>query len=276
VSELKPGLSLPGALAVGPESPVQRTLVLLTEFFTDEPEPDIGSSDSKSCGLLVANHLMRLIEGCGLLNSQGLHSAAVSMLRPLEDALDCFAAVTTVEGAAERWSSGKLAPSEAAKAWTDAKPKSMKPPRGTLADYRRALRGQFARYVHCSYDLCLWDLFFDPDAREPKSGVISGIYKLNPDGAVIDANAHALDAHLTAHLLEFAGVVRIAYGGALRRDMSRLSELAGLQREITEIMERHNRHRCQDVMVPPEWHRSIPGADTGAIVRDRRDGEPLR
>ena len=58
------------------------------------------------------------------------------MLRPLEDALDCFAAVTMVKGAAERWSARNLKPSDAAKTWIETAGDSF------LAGYRKTLRGR--------------------------------------------------------------------------------------------------------------------------------------
>ena len=111
---LRAELSLPGAKAVGPSSPVHK-------FYHHPKISRLGAhtqyrtAASKSSGLLVGNHLFLLIDGCGLLNGSGLHWAAVTLLRPLEDALDCFAAVTMVKDAAERWSQRNLKPSDAAR-----------------------------------------------------------------------------------------------------------------------------------------------------------------
>jgi len=253
--KLQPDLSLPGAKAVGPSSPVQQSLALLRNFLSLEPTPDIATPSSKSSGLLVGNHLLHLISACGLLNGSGFHSAAVTLLRPLEDALDCFAAVTMVRGAAERWSERQLKPSDAAKMWTEIAGDTFNPVNSTLAEYRKTLRGQFAHYMHCSYDLCLWDLFFSPRARDPETGQLSGPYELNRGGHVIDSNAHAIDAHLTAHYLEFMAIVKRAYSQELGRPSVRLEELVRLEGEIIKIIERHNEHRCQNVLVPPEWRR---------------------
>jgi hypothetical protein len=232
--------------------------VLIRNFLSVEPSPDIATPSSKSCGLLVGNHLLHLTNACGLLNGSGHHSAAVTLLRPLEDALDCFAAVTMVKGAAERWSSRNLKPSDAAKLWTEAAGDTFSPVNTTLAEYRKTLRGQFAHYMHCSYDLCLWDLFFSPRARDPETGGLSGIYELNQDRSVIDSNAHAIDAHLTAHHLEFMAVLERAYSRELGQEPQRVRELSRLESEIVQIMERHNEHKCQDVLVPPEWRRGNP------------------
>lgn len=256
--KLQPELSLPGAKAVGPSSPVQKALAFVRNFLSLEPTPDIATPASKSSGLLVGNHLLHLISACGLLNGSGLHSAAVTLLRPLEDALDCFAAMTMVKGAAERWSARKLKPSEAAKLWTETADDTFSPINTTLAEYRKTLRGQFAHYMHCSYDLCLWDLFFSPRARDPETGQLSGPYELNQGGQVIDSNAHAIDAHLTAHHLEFIAILKRAYSHELGQEPTRFRELSRLESEVAQIMERHNEHKCQNVFVPPEWRRGNP------------------
>lgn len=253
--KLHPDLSLPGVNAVGPASPVQQSLAVLHKFLSTEPTPDIGTPNAKSSGLLVGNHLLHLMSACGLLNGSGHHSPAVTLLRPLEDALDCFAAVTMVNGAAELWSQRKLKPSKAAKMWTEIAGDTFKPVNTTLSEYRKALRGQFDHYMHCSYDLCLWDLFFSPRVRDPQTGALSGSYEINQGGRVINTNAHAIDAHLTAHHLECIAIVKRAYSQELGRESQQLQELARLETEIVEIMERHNKHKCQNVLIPPEWMR---------------------
>lgn len=254
----KPELSLAGEKAFGSSSPVQQALSLIRTFLSLEPAPDIATPASKSSGLLVGNHLLHLISACGLLNGSGLHSAAVTLLRPLEDALDCFAAVTMVDGAAERWSARKLKPSEAANLWIDKAGDIISPSNIALADYRKTLRGQFAHYMHCSYDLCLWDLYFNPLTRDNNTGQLSGTYELNKYGQVIDTNAHAIDAHLTAHHLEFMTILKRAYSVELGHDPIRYSAYIRLEKEIIKIMERHNEHKCQNVLVPPEWRRANP------------------
>ena len=192
---------------------------------------------------------------CGQLNVSGFHSAAVTLLRPLEDALDCFAAVTMVKDAAERWSSRQLKPSDAAKLWTKEADGLIDPVHTTLSEYRKVLRGQFAHYMHCSYDLCLWDLYFQPHSRDVSTGQISGTYEINRGGRVIDSNGHAIDAHLMAHHLEFMTILKHAYARDLGNDAVRSEKLSRLERDIVRIMEEHNEHECQNVLVPPEWQR---------------------
>ncbi len=167
-----------------------------------------------------------------------------------------------MKGAAERWSARDLKPSDAAKLWTTVAADIFAPATGRLPEYRKTLRGQFAHYSHCSYDLCMWDLYFSPHIRDAQTGKQAGPYELNYRGYVIDRNAHAIDAHLTAHLLEFIAILRRAYARALERDPTRSDELARLAIEITRIMEKHHEHKCQNVLVPPEWRRTTTGSAT--------------
>lgn len=252
---LRPDLSLPGAEVIGPSSPFPQALGLVEAFFGEEPEPVIATPSSKACGLLAGHHLCQLIGACGLLNVNGLHSSAVVLLRPLDDALDCFAAVTLVPGAAERWTSRDLKPSNAAKLWTAVAGDLFTSNGLSLPEYRRALREQFAHYMHCSYDLCLWDLFLEPLGEDPDTGRITGAYELNRQGKVINRNAHALDAHLTAHFLEFMTILRRAYVTEFDRRPELQAELDRLKKELVAIMERHAEHGCQNVLAPPEWQR---------------------
>lgn len=109
MNEQQSRLSLPGINAYGPGSPVLRARNWIKDFLATAPQPDIGTA-AKSDALLVGNHLLHLISGCGLLNGSGFHSAAVVLLRPMEDALDCFAAVSLIKDAAEQWSARRLKP----------------------------------------------------------------------------------------------------------------------------------------------------------------------
>lgn len=257
MKELIARVSPPGTKAIGPSSPVVQALGWIAKFLAAGPSTNLGTgSDSESA--LIANHLLHLIRGCGLLNGSGFHSAAVSLLRPMEDALDCFAAVALVPGAAEEWRSGRLRPSDAAKKWTAGRVADGFVSDGTsLPEYRRKLRGQFNSYSHCSHELCLWDLYFCPNEKQG-SGVVTGTLDLNTEPLVIDSNGHSIDAFLTAHLLEFIELIRLAYADVLHARRPELERLSMLEVEIIEIMERHNEHRCQEVDTPPEIRRLKP------------------
>jgi hypothetical protein len=246
-------LSRPGENVIGPFSPINRSIDWLDEFFASNPTPDLGTDASRSCGLLAANHLLQLLKACMLLNVSGMHSSAVVLLRSLEDVLDCFAAVTLVPGAAEDWTARTLKPSEAAKRWTALRDDEFTA-RGestTLAAYRKSARSTFNMYAHCTYDLCTWDLYQEPvpDSESDRHMVT---IELNRAGLVIDSNAHAIDAHLTAHLLEFMGIVPKAYHRRLHRSKGALSRLRELTSHVETVMKRHDSHGCQDVRTPPE------------------------
>ena len=75
-----------------------------------------------------------------------------------------------------------MKPSKAAKMWTEIAGDTFKPVNTTLG-IPKALRGQFDHYMHCSYDLCLWDLFFSPRVRDPQTGALSGSYEINQEAA---------------------------------------------------------------------------------------------
>ncbi len=248
-------LSPPGAKAIGPSSPVLQALHWITTFFASVPPTDVDA-ESSSDSALIANHLLHLIRGCGLLNGSGFHSAAVTLLRPMEDALDCFAAVSLVRGAGGEWKRGELRPSDAAKRWTTCSlADRFRPLNTSLPEYRKRLRGQFNPYSHCSRELCLWDLYFNPSAGEATGGSVKGTLDLNTKPFVIDSNAHSVDAFLTAHLLEFIELIKISYAKHLGAHDRKLAELCALEEQITHIMEKHNEHGCQEVRIPPEVAR---------------------
>jgi len=150
-----------------PDSPVQRAIKILNGFFSSKPQPVAPTEQARSCGEIIARHLLNLMAGCGMLNLSGLHSAAVVLFRPLEDAHDCLGAVTLIAGAAERWQDGLLSPAEAAKFW-HARLERRDPRTGVaLPDYRKNLRSLFNNLAHCSPVVTYWDVFREPHPSEP-------------------------------------------------------------------------------------------------------------
>ena len=257
---LKPRLLALGEAVVGPTSPVVRATVWLVKFFANDPVPDLGREVQEPARGL-ATHLLHLLQGASAGNLSGWHSVAASLLRSLEDALDCFAAVTIVPSAAKKWCAGRLRPSDAAKAWTplvhDMVAKNV-----PLPEYRRLLREMFNDYAHCCPELCAWNLYFLPKERNPQNGAVAGTLEPNLGNEVIESNAHAIDAHLTGHLLEFLVLVRHAYAKEINR-VGDVELLAGFLTEISEIMMKHDNHGCQEVRPPPEvrrlqFHNSAP------------------
>src|SRR5271165_3694184 len=202
---LRPSISASGTMGYGSRSPVQQALNWVERFFAQTPRPDIDTDRAQANGSLIATHLLHLIRGCGLLNGTGFHSAAVCLLRPMEDALDCFAAVTMVRDAAQQWDSGQMKASDAAKEWTPLAT-DMLHSELPLPDYRKYLRRDFNIYSHCSQQLCNWNFFFNPQTRDALTGKVQGTLVLNTQAEIIDSNGHAIDAFETAHLLEFVEV----------------------------------------------------------------------
>ena len=54
----------------------------------------------------------------GMINAAGYHSAAVTLMRSIEDALDCLFAVVQSDINANKWLNGELKASQAARTWT--------------------------------------------------------------------------------------------------------------------------------------------------------------
>lgn len=246
---MKPRISKPTKQIIGPSSPVQQALRWLKKFFGMRPIPDIAIEASSSCGNLIATHLLHLINGCGLLKGIGHNSAAASLFRPLEDVLDCFGATVMVPGAAEKWQSGRLKASDAAKAWTP-KVHDVLTQNITLSEYRKSLHKMFNNCSHCSYDLCLWNLYFNP--QEEEAGSARGTLELNLVPVVIDSNGHSIDAHLTPHILEFIILVKKGYSKTLTKNPIQENKIGQLQNAIIKIMKKHDRHGCQQVTPPAE------------------------
>ena len=101
-------LSWPLEDAVDRSSPVQQILKLLRTIIGDTPVPESPTREAYFAAPILATHILHLLEGAGHLNAMGCHSVAVSLFRPLEDALDCLAAVGLVPEAAERWLKDEL------------------------------------------------------------------------------------------------------------------------------------------------------------------------
>jgi len=134
----------------------------------------------------------------------------------------------------------------------------MMPQQVPLPEYRKYLRRDFNLYSHCSNQLCTWNLFFNPRARDGQTGRLQGTLDLNIQGRIINCNAHAIDAFETAHILEFIELIRRAYSRLLASKKELLEELDDIEAGIARIMEKHNAHRCQEVRRPPEVARLEP------------------
>jgi hypothetical protein len=151
-----------------------------------------------------------------------------------------------------------MRPSDAAKMWVASAGNPSVVSAGgtttTLDEYRRQLRQALNKYSHVSYELCAWDLFFQPRRTHGDGTGSSGTLEINHQRQVIDANGHAIDAYITATPLECLTVIREAYSKALECfDMER--ELDALVPAIEQIMRDHSAHGCHDVTTPAEIRR---------------------
>jgi hypothetical protein len=230
------------------DSPVQKVLSLLEGFLASSPQPEAPTEYAKRCGELLGNHLMGLMRGCGELNLAGLHSAAVCLFRPMEDALDLFAAITVIAGAAERWLEGQLKPSDAAKLWTPLV-KFYHPDLGAnFGDYRKALRSLFNPYTHCDYRVVEWDLYVDKRPVEQATEL-----RVNHAGRyVLELNALRIDAQLVAHGREFLDRLRQGYSTHLSKLPETCRELDSLADEVEEVLRESWANGHLGVMVAPE------------------------
>jgi hypothetical protein len=244
-------LSLPYEGTVGPESPVQQAIEILRTILSDMPAPEVPSREAYFAARLLATHTLHLIEGAGQLNGLGYHSAPVSLFRAIEDALDCFAAISLVPGAAERWLNDDLKASEAAKMWVAAEKDIFEHTQGTGAsrsEYRRRLRSQFKKYSHCSIRQTEWNLYIEYDGEQRQHFRVQ--FNLAP--MVIDKNAHSIDAHLTASLYELIELAEKGFSSYLAEHEQTRARLNDLKSEMFIILDRHLESGCLNVSRAPE------------------------
>lgn len=236
------------------ESPVQEALARLEGILSSSPQPEAPTDGARRCGELLGNHLVSLIRGCGELNSLGQHSAAVCLFRPMEDALDLFAAITAVTGAAERWLEGQLRPSDAAKLWTPTVRFSHAVLGGNLGDYRKALRSFFNPLSHCDYCVAEWDLYADPASEEESARLIVN----HGSRHVLELNTFRIDAQLVAHCHEYLAVFRRGY----HTHLSKLPQMTGELERLADSIER--------VLM-----QSFAQGDLGEMIAPESRGVPL-
>lgn len=237
-----------------PESPVRRTLAILGDLFSMSPQPKVQTAAARQCGELLGRHLLNLIWGCGELNLNGLHSSAVSLFRPMEDALDCLAAVTVIAGAAESWESGDLKPSDAAKLWHGRLDIHSAITGEVLPEYRKNLRSLFNQFCHCTPALAYWDLFrkTEPDDNDRHQ------LRVNHENLIVEATAYRIDAHLVMHCRESLDVVELGYKTYFDLNAETKEELESLKSFIDDLLQRQISHGLLGTFVPPEIEGLMP------------------
>jgi len=229
------------------DSPVRGAIAILDTLFSDSPQPRVRTQAAKSCGELLGRHVLNLLGACGELNLTGLQSVAVTLFRPLEDALDCLAAVTMIAGAAERWRRGELKPSDAAKLWVERS--SVKPITDeSFSDYRRRLRSTFNPFSHCDPIVPDWDVFVEQHPL--KAGMFR--LRINHENQVIVSNAYRIDAFLVAHLWEVLAVIEEAYNSyiEIREEIS--DQLNIVKSEMRKLLAEQHKQGLRDTVYPPE------------------------
>lgn len=98
----------------------------------------------------------------GMINAAGYHSTAVTLMRSIEDALDCLFAVVQSDINANKWLNGELKASQAARTWTADKVVDQSIP---LGDYRKNIRHGLNKYSHCSPNQTSWNIYRKSDEK---------------------------------------------------------------------------------------------------------------
>lgn len=230
----------------------------LTRIVRKNPTPQVDTEVAQFSAHAIANHLIFLIFTASDANIAGRHSVAVSLFRNMEDALDCFGAVTLIPGAAEKWARGKLKASQAARLY-ESKLGTIKLSTGeTATDYRKNLRSYFNEYAHCTPYLTDWDLYPLFDQRDIKrlfkdelKEDIKSELRINPGDRLLSQNAYRIGDFLVAHTLEFSHLTEMGYENFLKSHKKLKKEL----RETTNKLEDTMKKRITAVyleMPPPE------------------------
>lgn len=147
---------------VGESSPVQKAIKLIWEIFANHPLPNNKSIASQSAAEQIVLHLLGTMNSIGMINAAGYHSAAVTLMRSIEDALDCLFAVVQSDVNANKWLNDELKASQAARTWTADKVVDQSIP---LGDYRKNIRHGLNKYSHCSPNQTSWNIYRKSDEK---------------------------------------------------------------------------------------------------------------
>lgn len=215
---------------IGESSPVQQFLKQLRAWANDKPMPNANTEQSRSASVLILVHLLGLCDSVGHINCLGYHSAAITLLRAVEDATDCFAAVSLDADASKKWFEGKLKSSDAAKIWTTAV--NIEFESGfKLGDYRKTIRNTLNKYSHCSPNQANWNIYLETIGKNKCS------MELNIKPLVISLNAYYIDRYLCAHLYEIIGIILSAFSEYFKINPSTKKQFIILSKEIKNIVD---------------------------------------
>lgn len=242
-------LQSPFSDIIGRKSPVQQALKLCWRLINDKPETVSGTKESKSSAVLILTHLLGLMESAGMINCRGWHSSAITLLRAIEDALDCFAAVGISHEAALKWRDGKLKASDAAKIWTV---NHYINENDSMTDYRRMIRSALNTYSHCTPEQVNWNIYLESTQKNYCT------MELNTKPMVININAYYIDRYICIHLYEVINVIFEVYDEYFKNQMNLKRQLQDLSDEIEIISEdflRFINKEKLDISVAPELLR---------------------
>lgn len=220
-------LQQPFSDIIGNSSPVQKTVRLLWKLADEAPYTISGTDQSKSCASLVLVHLLGLMESTGLINCRGFHSSSMALLRTIEDATDCLAAVGASQEMAEKWQNGKLKASEAAKYWTQGK---IINENDSMADYRKMIRNGLNAYSHCTPEQTNWNIYLE------SIGDNKCTMKLNTKTMVINLNGYYIDRYLCIHNHELISVIFTIYEGYFEENLKMKMELLKQREDVNKII----------------------------------------
>ena len=212
---------------VGSSSPVQKTVRLLWKLADDAPNTIAGTKQSQSCASLILVHLLGLMESAGLVNCNGLHSSALTLLRAIEDGTDCLAAVGISQEMAYKWQDGHLKASDAARYWTQGKIINEK---DSMANYRKEIRNGLNEYSHCTPKQTNWNIYLESIEHN------KCVMKLNTKKMVINLNGYYIDRYLCIHVYELVSIILSIYEDYLNENIEMKTELLKLQKDVSGII----------------------------------------
>jgi hypothetical protein len=236
------------------------SLDALTRIISKHPKPQVDTEVAQFSAYAIANHLIFLVLTVSDANAAGRHSAAISLFHNVEDALDCFGAVSLITGAAEQWANGDLRASQAAMLY-EGRLGAVKLCTGeAVIDYRRRLRSHFQQYEHCAPNLIDWDLypyFSSEDIKklfnkEIDCDIRSEI-KVNPGDRLLSQNANRIGDYLAAYMLEFSRLVELGYENFLEANIKLKNDL----KDMISKMENKAIRQIKAIyleLLPPEMH----------------------
>ncbi|MFA5180860.1 MAG: hypothetical protein WC405_06030 [Syntrophales bacterium] len=254
----------------------------LSRIISKRPKPQVDTEVAQFSAYAIANHLIFLVLTVSDANVAGRHSAAISLFHNVEDALDCFGAVTLVPGAAELWANGDLKASQATMLYEGRLGAAKLSTGEAVIDYRRRLRSHFQQYEHCTPNLIDWDLYpyfssedikklFDNDTDCD----IRSEIKVNPGDRLLSQNANRIGDYLAAYTLEFSRLTEMGYKNFLEANSKLKNELE----EMIDKMENKTIRQLKAVyleLLPPEMHNPrIQHPDNPAMSMDLNLTNPM-